>query len=180
MPFIGEIRLFAGDYVPEGWAFCDGQLLSVNGNEALYYLIGTQYGGDGRQTFALPDFRGRVGIHQGQAPESGTAFTVGGAGGREEVVLQTDHLPSHTHKAKASSSSGTTSNPEGAVWADAQYPQYSDSEPDGTMNNAIVSTEGDFGAHHNMMPYAAVHYIIALTGMYPPRNDQEEGEKHGG
>ncbi|MFD2706955.1 phage tail protein [Salibacterium lacus] len=179
MPFIGEVRLFAGNYVPEGWAFCDGQLLSVNTNEALYSLIGTQFGGDGRQTFALPDFRGRVGIHQGQAPESGTEFTMGNAGGREEVVLQTNHLPSHTHKAAASSSRGTTSNPEGSVWADAQYLQYIETEPDETMDASIVSYEGDYGAHTNMMPYTAVHYIIALTGVYPSRSDQEEVEKHG-
>ncbi|MFZ4451671.1 phage tail protein [Salibacterium aidingense] len=175
VPIMGEIRQFAGTEAPEGWAFCSGQLLLINDNEALYTLIGTTYGGDGQLTFALPDFRGRVGIHQGGNPSSGSFYSVGDTGGSETVLLHRSHLPSHTHTASASSSNGTTSAPNDAVWAKGQYPQYAEAEPDETMNTDIVSGEGGNEPHDNMMPYTAVHYIMALTGIYPSRKN-EKGE----
>lgn len=163
--YVGEIRLFAGDYAPEGWALCNGQLLSIFENEVLFSLIGTTYGGDGQTTFALPNFQGRVVVHQGQNPMTGTTFVNGQMGGTESVTLISSQLPAHTHQVKASSLDGTTNSPENAVWA--KDIQYSTQPPNGTMNPAVVSSVGGNAPHNNVMPFLTISYIIALYGIYP-------------
>lgn len=163
--YVGEIRMFAGNYAPQGWAFCNGQILQITDNEVLFALIGTTYGGDGRTTFALPDFQGRVVLHQGMNPTTGTSFMMGQKAGAETVTLTTTQLPAHTHRATASSLGGTTSNPENAVWAKDM--QYSTQPPNGTMNSTIVSSKGGSSPHDNMMPSLSISYIIALEGIFP-------------
>ncbi|MFJ7951294.1 phage tail protein [Lysinibacillus sp. NPDC096418] len=163
--YVGEIRMFAGNYAPQGWAFCNGQLLQIANNEVLFALIGTTYGGDGLTTFALPDFQGRVVLHQGTNPKTGTPFVMAKKGGAETVTLATTQLPAHTHRAVASSLEGTTSNPENAVWAKGM--QYSTQTPNGTMNSTIISSKGSNFPHDNMMPFLSISYIIALEGIFP-------------
>lgn len=167
-PYVGEIRIFAGNYAPQGWALCQGQILSIAEYDLLFALIGTTYGGDGQTTFALPDFRGRVVLSQGQNPATGTTFNMGQKAGTETVTLTTGQMPSHTHGMQASSLSGTTSSPTNAVWA--QSPQYSTSTPNGSMNPSTVSSVGGNQAHNNMMPYLPINYIICLYGIYPSQN----------
>ncbi|WP_100405649.1 phage tail protein [Bacillus solitudinis] len=168
--FIGEIRQFAGNYAPVDWAFCDGKVLSISENEALFSLIGTTYGGDGQTTFALPDFRGRIVLNQGSNPTTGTAYNQGQKSGTETVTLTEQQLPNHTHGVAASSTAGTEPSPANALWAKAGYNQYSNQQPNQTMNVAVVSSTGGSQSHENMMPYLTVSYIIALTGYYPTRN----------
>ncbi|BDH60583.1 tail Collar domain-containing protein [Lysinibacillus sp. PLM2] len=163
--YVGEIRLFAGNYAPQGWALCHGQMLYIAENELLFSLIGTTYGGDGQTTFALPDFRGRVVLSQGQNPTTGTNYTLGEKAGTETVTLSVDQLPNHTHGVQASSSSATVSSPENAYWA--SFAQYSTQAPNGKMNPAAVSGVGGSVPHNNMMPYLSMNYIISLYGIYP-------------
>ncbi len=163
--FVGEIRLFAGDYAPDGWALCNGQLLSISENEILFFFDWHNVWGDGQTTFALPNFQGRVVVHQGQNPTTGTTFVNGQMGGVESVTLISSQLPAHTHQVKASSLDGTTPSPENAVWA--KDIQYSTQPPNGTMNAAIVSSVGGNAPHNNLMPFLTISYIIALYGIYP-------------
>ncbi len=174
-PYVGEIRMFAGNYAPEGWAFCDGSLLSVRENAALYSLIGFMYGGDGISNFKLPDLRGRVPLHNGKNLLTNTNYTVGKSGGTETVTLTNNELPAHRHQPNAYNDAGDTGNPSNALWAQtATYNNYSnDKDPSGTplalvsMNEGIVSAVGGNGAHENMMPSFTVSFIIALRGLYP-------------
>lgn len=166
--YVGEIKLFAGNYAPAGWAICNGTTLSIPGNEMLFSLIGTTYGGDGQTTFALPDFRGRVVLSQGQNPTTGTTYNVGQKAGTETVTLTLDQLPAHTHGVQASSNGPTTNNPEGAIWTTNK--QYSTLAPNGTMKPNTVSSVGGNGAHNNMMPFLPINYIICLYGLYPQQS----------
>jgi microcystin-dependent protein len=173
--YVGEIRLFAGDYAPQYWAFCDGSLLSIAGNEALYSLIGITYGGDGVNQFALPDLRGRVPIGQGNllTASGSVAFTVGQKGGNESVTLTTDNMPVHSHMASVQSGSGTSPNPTGNYWAAPGITQYVTS-PDTatirTMNAASVTNTGNNAPHENRMSSIAMNYIIAVFGIYPTQS----------
>ncbi|MEK5232998.1 tail fiber protein [Lysinibacillus sp. FSL K6-0232] len=146
-PYVGEIRMFAGNYAPEGWALCNGQIMSIAENELLYSLIGTTYGGNGQTTFALPNFQSRVVVHQGQNPTTSTNFVMGQAGGVETVTVTSAQLPAHTHQVTASSLDGTTPSPENAVWAKGI--QYSTQPPTGTMNPTSVSSAGGNTPHNN-------------------------------
>ncbi|MFF5994927.1 tail fiber protein [Lysinibacillus sp. KU-BSD001] len=166
--YLGEIRLFAGDYAPQGWAFCNGQLLSIAENELLYALIGTTYGGDGQATFALPDYQSRVVMHQGTNSANGMTYAMGQKGGTETVTLTTGQLPAHTHQAVAYNAEGATNSPLNNVWA--KNMQYSAQSSNGTMNPAIVSSVGNNQPHDNMMPYLTISYIIAVQGEFPPMN----------
>src|SRR5690242_6243839 len=121
--YYGEIRMFAGNFAPMSWAFCDGQLLPIDQHESLYNLIGTTYGGDGQSTFALPDLRGRVPIHQGTDSANGTSFAIGETGGVETVTLTTSQIPVHTHALAATNAAGTQLNPGGNLLANSQGPQ---------------------------------------------------------
>ncbi|MFJ7661310.1 phage tail protein [Lysinibacillus sp. NPDC097162] len=164
-PYIGEIRMFAGNYAPQGWSLCNGQLLSIADNDVLFSLIGTMYGGNGQTTFALPNFQSRVVVHQGHNPVTSTQYTIGQMGGVESVVLNASQLPAHTHQVNASSLEGTTTSPENAVWA--KNMQYSTQPPNSTMNATIVSSVGENLPHDNVMPFLTISYIIALSGFYP-------------
>ena len=166
-PYLGEIRMFAGNYAPEGWAFCNGQTLPISQYEALFSLIGTTYGGDGQTTFALPDLRGRLPIHAGTEPVSGIAYKLGQYGGEEKVTLTKAQLPAHTHTVKASNLPGDLARPDNAFWAGSSVKQYSTNPPDGEMNTAAISDSGGTDPHDNVMPYATVSFIIALEGIYP-------------
>jgi len=169
--FIGEIRMFGGSYAPHNWALCHGQLLAISQYQALYSLIGTYYGGNGITTFALPDFRGRVPVHQGQGPGL-TYRAIGSRVGQEEVTLDTTQIPSHTHVPQATSNSATSISPENQLWAtipnyDRYTPSVTDLQP---MSDETVGATGGNAQHNNLMPYLALTFIIALQGTYPSRN----------
>jgi microcystin-dependent protein len=163
-PFIGEIRLFAGNFAPQGWAFCDGSLQAIAQNDVLFALIGTTYGGDGQQTFALPDLRGRVPLHQGGG------FVIGQLAGTESVTLTAAQLPAHSHSLKASSATGAAV-PAGGVLAANSVSVYGTGTPPTSMApQAISPAIGGGQPHNNMAPFAAVSYIISLFGIFPTQN----------
>lgn len=167
-PFVGEIRMFGGDFAPRGWEFCDGQLLAIVGNEALFSLLGTTYGGNGTTTFGLPDLRGRIPIHQGRG-SSGTNYRMGEAAGAESVTLTVAQMPAHTHGMQGSTAAADSPSPEGRVPA-AQAKLYQSSAPDASMAAQSVTMAGGSQSHDNMMPYQCVSFIIALEGIYPQRS----------
>jgi microcystin-dependent protein len=170
-PFIGEIRIFAGTYAPVGWNFCDGSLLAISTNDTLYALIGTTYGGDGQQTFAVPDLRGRVPIHWGSGPDQ-PVYPLGQRAGVNDVTLDADELPSHSHVLMAAPEVGTKTEPTGQTFAKTGTHIYSDKLglPFNPMSGSAIGPAGGSGAHNNMMPYQAINYIIALQGVFPQQN----------
>ena len=169
-PFVGEIRMFAGNFAPRGWALCDGQLLAVSQNDALFSLLGTIYGGDGRTTFGLPDLRGRIPVHAGQGPGL-SERRLGAKGGAEQVTVTVNQLPSHTHPAQASDDLGTTPNPAGAAPAKSTtVDAYAASAPTVDMSTQAVTSVGGSQSHTNLQPFLCVHFIIALVGIYPSRH----------
>jgi microcystin-dependent protein len=162
-PFIGEIRMFAGNFAPAGWAFCDGALLLISENDALFNLIGTTYGGDGQETFALPDLSSRVPVHVGPG------FALGQSGGAEVVTLTINQIPSHTHVPQANSGKGTQAGPTNGLWA-ASSPslnEYSTSAPSLVMNAAAMGPAGGSQPHDNMLPFVGVNFILSLFGIFP-------------
>lgn len=167
--YIGEIRLFSGNYAPQGWAFCDGQLVDINQYTALYTLIGTTYGGDGRTTFALPDLRGRLPIHMGVS-STGVSYSIGQKDGVEKVTLTSSQLPNHTHEINAQSAGGASNSPANAFSASGSVNLYSNAAPNNTMNSGAISSAGGNQAHDNMMPFLTLSYIIAVEGLFPSRN----------
>ncbi|MBD2099557.1 phage tail protein [Leptolyngbya sp. FACHB-261] len=168
-PFIGEIRLFAGNFAPRGWAFCDGQLLPLAQSTALFSILGTTYGGNGKTTFALPDLRGRVPIHAGTG--SGLSpYELGQAGGQEQVMLTVAELPTHSHDVSVNSKKANQLEPVGHILAEAERRKiYSTGNPDATMHSATIANTGHSQPHENRQPYLALHYIIALEGFFPPQ-----------
>lgn len=168
-PFVGEIRMFAGNFAPRGWAFCDGQLLAVSQNDALFSLLGTIYGGDGRTTFGLPDMRGRIPLHQGTGPGL-SARRLGAKSGEEHVTLTTNQLASHTHDFYANTAMATSASPAGKTVAESTLINYliEDNQIETLSSNAVEGTVGGL-AHTNLMPTLCVHFIIALFGIYPSR-----------
>lgn len=168
-PYLGEIRMFAGNFAPVGWLKCDGQLLSISQNDALFSLIGTTYGGDGQTTFALPDLRGRLPIHTGT--QSGISYTIGQAAGTENVTLTTQQLPAHSHVASVQTQQGNTNTPNGAVWANSTLDQFGTDTPlQGAMNVSAAGVVGGSQPHSNMMPFLCVNFIIATEGIFPTQN----------
>ena len=166
-PFVGEIRMFAGNFAPRGWAFCDGQLLAVSQNDALFSLLGTIYGGDGRTTFGLPDLRGRFPMHA-----SGT-HRLGNKSGLEKVTLTAQQLPSHSHSLRYNSDRADSASPINNVLATSASGdrQYVKNDPTVTpMNNNAISSTGGSQSHNNLPPFLCVHFIIALFGIYPSRH----------
>ncbi|GAB4308503.1 MAG: tail fiber protein [Phototrophicales bacterium] len=168
-PFIAEIRMFAGNFAPRGWAFCDGQLLAVSQNDALFSLLGTIYGGDGRTTFGLPDLRGRIPIHAGQ----GTGLSprrLGQKGGEETVTLTVNQLPPHNHTIHAANSGNAQSSPVGNLPGTDRVVMYFNSadRPATLAANTIEST-GNSQPHSNLMPFLCINFIISLFGIYPQR-----------
>ncbi len=173
-PFLGEIIMFGGNFAPRGWALCDGQLLPISQNSALFSILGTTYGGDGRTTFALPDLRGRAPMHAGSGPGLSTR-QLGQKGGAEEVTLTAAQMPSHTHQARCDKTvgAGHTNVAEGSVWANdagAASATYSTNAPDADMATNALNATGGNQAHNNMQPFLAVNFIIALQGTFPSRN----------
>lgn len=169
-PYVGEIRMFAGNFAPSGWMFCEGQLLPISENETLFVLIGTTYGGDGQSTFALPDMRGRLPLHQGNG------YTLAETGGVEEVTLTVNQIPSHSHylvartpTASAPNGNATHTTPSGNTLAGGTIKAYSSSVPGAmlTMNSATVAMDGGSQPHQNTMPYLCIDYIISLFGIFP-------------
>ncbi|PLY01015.1 MAG: phage tail protein [Desulfuromonas sp.] len=168
-PFVGEIRMFAGNFAPRGWAYCDGQLLAVSQNDALFSLYGTIYGGDGRTTFGLPDLRGRLPIHAGTGPGL-SPRRLGEKAGGENVTLTTNQLPSHSHTGQFSSASGNEANPaDNYPAASPSIRNYRPTAPSADMSGTAVNSVGGSRQHTNLMPYLCVNYIIALVGIYPSR-----------
>ena len=167
-PFIGEIRLFAGNFAPQGWAFCDGSMQSIADNETLFTLIGTTYGGDGQSTFALPDLRGRVPLHQGHGPGL-SQQVIGGHAGTASVTLSGAQMPSHTHAMLAASAPGAAV-PTGGVLAGNSVSVYGTGSPSAPMAAQGISAAGGSQPHNNMAPYLGVNYIISLFGIFPSQN----------
>ena len=165
-PYLGEIRMFAGTFAPMNWNFCNGALLSIGSNQALFSLLGTYYGGDGRSTFGLPDLCARIPVDQGQGPGTSNYY-MGQKGGFEQVSLSTPNLPSHTHQLQGSTTAAAATNPTGNVTATA--PNYMTQSPDATMAPECIEETGGSAAHYNMQPYLVINFIICLNGIYPSR-----------
>ena len=154
--------MFAGNFAPAGWMFCEGQLLPISENETLFNLIGTTYGGDGESTFALPDLRGRIPLHQGNG------FILAETGGAEEITLTVNQIPSHSHPLLATANVATTPNPQNAMLATTtQIERYYADVPDATMAATAVTPVGGSQPHTNFQPYLCVDYIISLFGIFP-------------
>ena len=161
-PYIGEIRMFGGNFAPVGWMFCEGQLLPISENDALFNLIGTTYGGDGQTTFALPDLRGRLPAHQG----SGTV--IGESGGVEQVTLTVGQIPIHTHPLLASAGPGNANAPGGNVTGEsAAVKIYYADQPTVAMGPQAISPTGGSQPHSNFQPYLCINFIISLFGIFP-------------
>ena len=169
-PYIGEIRMFAGNFPPVGWMFCDGQLLAISENETLFNLIGTTYGGDGQSTFALPNLQSRIPLHAGTF--GGQTFQLAETGGTESVTLTTQQIPIHTHPLLCAVSGGfVSSDPADAFWGNTDQNQYSTqaaNSPMGTAANPLTSDiAGGSQPHENLAPYLCINYIISLFGIFP-------------
>ena len=161
-PYVGEIRMFAGNFPPAGWLFCEGQLLPISENETLFQLIGTTYGGDGESTFALPDLRGRVPVHQGDG------IVVGEQGGVETVTLTVQQMPGHSHPFMAAGTDGNQVTAAAAVPANSlNITPYINQPPDTSFNAAAVSTAGGSQPHENHQPFLCIDFIISLFGIFP-------------
>jgi microcystin-dependent protein len=163
-PYIGEIRMFGGNFAPVGWLFCQGQLLPIDQYDALFSLIGTTYGGDGQTTFALPDLQSRLPVHQG------SGYVLGQTGGAETVQLTQQQLPQHTHPVGASATGSGLNGPANAVWRDFGRTAYSNAAPTAAMNVAAVLPAGGNLPHDNMPPYLVINFILATEGIYPTSN----------
>ena len=183
-PFIGQVIMFAGNFAPRGWALCDGQLLNISQHSALFSILGTTYGGDGRTTFGLPELRGRVAVHAGHGPGL-QPVNLGEKSGSSTVTLSSQNMPSHTHVATVTNAlriavtgeGATGDDPEGAILASG-VDTYSGVAPTGEMNAAAIAgslgvtnqNTGNGTAFNNMQPFQAVNFIIALEGTFPSRN----------
>jgi len=170
-PYLGEIRMFAGTFAPRGWALCEGNLLAISQNDALFSLLGTIYGGDGRTTFGLPDLRGRVPIHYGNGPGLSNR-RIGTKTGAENVTLTTNELPSHTHSIKVSSDIASSSSPAGnTLGRSTSMDAFIGNE---TLNTSLstdsITQVGGSQSHNNLQPFLVINFIIALVGIYPSRN----------
>jgi microcystin-dependent protein len=161
-PYVGEIRMFAGNFAPVGWMFCEGQLLSISENQTLFNLIGTRYGGDGVTTFELPDLRGRLPLHQG------SGYVLGEVGGVEEVALTVTQIPAHTHPMLASTSAGGANKPAGNVLAASPtLDHFYEDAPTASVAPTSIVPVGGSQPHPNLQPYLCVSFIISLFGIYP-------------
>lgn len=180
-PFLGQIMVFAGGFAPRGWALCDGQLLPINQNQALFSLLGTQYGGNGTTTFALPDLRSRVAVGQGQGPGLSN-ISIGERSGSENVTISTNEMPNHTHSLNASNEVGTVTDPTGKLLAkqkleidpenlvDSKAFGESSDGANVSMATGSIGNTGGSAPHTNIQPYNTCYYIIALQGIFPSRD----------
>jgi microcystin-dependent protein len=166
-PFVGEIRMFGGNFAPAGWAFCNGALLPIDQNPTLFQLIGTTYGGDGQTTFALPDLQSRVPVHVGPG------FALGQSGGAETVTLTTSQIPAHGHVPQCFSNQpgGNLNSPQGGVWATSTSGGvYANSAPATNMNPNAIGSAGGSQPHDNMIPFLVVNFILSLFGVFPSQS----------
>ena len=175
-PFLAEIRMFTGNFAPKGWAQCNGQLLPISQNTALFSLLGTFYGGDGKSTFGLPNLQGSAPMHPGQGPGL-SLHDLGETGGESAVTLLQTEMPAHSHAANCLSTAGDSNAPNGNTWAATAGtgrgggpPNYSTAGPTTPMSAGATSLSGSSQPHNNMSPYLAVTFIIALQGVFPPRS----------
>lgn len=165
-PYVGEIRMFAGNFAPAGWMFCEGQTLPISENDVLFQLIGTTYGGDGESTFNLPDLASRIPIHMGT--NAGVTYQIGEASGVEQVTLSTQQIPSHTHSFLVSNNAANNNVPAGNVLGEqGTINLYLIDSPNQSMNAASVTPEGGSQPHENMQPFLCVNFIISLFGIFP-------------
>lgn len=161
-PYVGEIRMFAGNFAPAGWLFCEGQLLAISENETLFQLIGTTYGGDGETTFALPDLRGRIPIHQGNG------FILAETGGAEEITLTVNQIPTHGHPFLATTNPGASANPQPNLVASSPGVQLLiEDVASVNMSASAISSVGGSQPHSNFQPYLCISFIISLFGIFP-------------
>jgi microcystin-dependent protein len=160
-PYIGEIRMFGGNFAPVGWAFCNGALIPISENDALFNLIGTTYGGDGQTTFALPDLQSRVPMHVG------SGFALGQTGGAESVTLTIGQIPAHSHVPQANSNQGSQAGPGNGVWASASINDYSNGVPSIALDAGAIGSSGGSQPHDNMPPFVVINFIISLFGVFP-------------
>lgn len=173
-PFVAEIRIFPFTFAPTGWAFCDGQLMPISQNTALFSLLGTTYGGDGKSTFALPDLQGNAAMHPGQGPGL-SLHDLGETGGSETVTLLVSEIPAHIHGVgRALADAGNTISPENAVWAQSAAGRgaaalYINGAPTGQVNINSLAVTGGGLPHNNMQPYLTLNFCIALQGVFPQR-----------
>ena len=167
-PYIAQIFMFGGNFPPKDYAFCNGQVMSINQNQALFSLLGTTYGGNGQTTFALPNLQGRIAIHADTS--SNGSFTLGQTGGEATHVLTTNELASHSHVPQGATAVGTQRSPQGNVWAAGTSPAFSNSAANTTMAPQALAPSGNNQPHDNMPPYQVVNFIIALVGLFPPRS----------
>jgi microcystin-dependent protein len=168
-PFLGEIRMFGFNFAPVGWAMCNGQLIPISQNTALFSLLGTFYGGDGIQTFALPNLQSRVAVHQGQGAGL-SPYELGEVTGTETVTLLSAQMPNHSHAVNANGAAGTAARPGGVVLARSSTDIYA-SSPDGTVLNAgMIGATGGSQPHNNLQPLLVLNFCIALEGIFPSRN----------
>lgn len=173
-PYVGEIRIFAGNFAPAGWMFCEGQLLPISEYETLFNLIGTTYGGDGQSTFALPDLRGRIPLHQGTSTASGNTYQLAETGGVEEVTLTMQQIPIHTHTLLGTTEGAVQLDANGHTFAVSAQVQYVTALGGGTatkaMNAQAITPVGGSQPHTNFEPYICINYIISLFGIFPSQN----------
>jgi microcystin-dependent protein len=163
-PFMGEIKIISFNFAPQGWAFCNGQLLPINQNQALFSLFGTTYGGNGQTTFALPDLRARTPIHfHGQ-------FTLGEKGGEVAHTLTSSEMPTHTHFAMGNNAGATQTDPTGHFWSNGGDNIYAPGPPNNLMKPGTIANVGGNQPHDNMTPYLVLNFIVALTGIFPSQN----------
>ncbi|MGB1241229.1 MAG: phage tail protein [Chitinophagales bacterium] len=163
-PFLSEIRIVGFNFAPRGWAFCDGQILPINQNQSLYSLLGTNYGGDGRTTFALPDLRGRTPIHKSNS------HSLGQRGGQETITLSAVEIPSHTHIPRGNTNAQNHNSPVGNYLGDSgSSPHYSTDTPNANASS-VTSNAGGGQSHENMQPFTTLNFCIALQGLFPSRN----------
>lgn len=165
-PYIGEIRMFGGTFAPAGWNFCDGTTLAISENDTLFQLIGTTYGGDGQETFKLPDLRGRVPVHMGT--NLGTTFQIGELAGVESVTLNTNQMPRHNHAFVASTAAATGNSPVASLPAEsATLNIYEEAQTNAPLNGVSIGPAGGSQAHDNMQPFLCISFIISLFGVFP-------------
>lgn len=164
-PFVGEIRMFGGSFAPSGWAFCAGQLLPISQNDTLFNLIGTTYGGDGQETFALPDLQGRAPLHQGT--QAGTTYQIGEKAGVESVTLTTQQIPVHNHSVLANTALAVNQQPQDSILGQGQQIQVFLSDSPSVNTGMQLSIVGGSQPHENMMPFLVVSFIISLFGIFP-------------
>ncbi|HST68170.1 MAG TPA: tail fiber protein [Solirubrobacterales bacterium] len=167
-PYVGEIRMFGGTFAPAGWGFCKGQLIPIAEYETLFNLIGTTYGGDGQETFALPDLQGRIAVHQGKGPGITQDYTIGEVGGVEEVTLTREQMPTHSHGMLASQGPGNSNTPQGnVIGSPPAVTLFKREAPDRNLAPTMVLPVGNSQPHENKMPYLTITYIISFFGIYP-------------